>query len=166
MKDDLYFFPIIVKALRASDKKAAIKDAFVRIQEMGTQRRYRKGASQFGRFMESVQEQGRILFVVECNGDRVGTISVHPAGLMARLPGIRPGTYTISLSTGRLLWEGALTEADLLWSKAFPGRALSLAADTSGAEQPVTRREALLGNEVQLLVFPGVESGEMGIQIE
>jgi len=161
--DDMFFIPIIAEALKTKNRRAALEAAIERIQEQGKQPRYRKGLAQFERFMLEVREHGRITLKVERNGRQVGTIHMDSHGETVRLGGIEPGRYAIYLSTGRLLWEADIGETDILWSKAFPGRALELAADTPGTQRPPSRREPLSGG-LTLLVFPGVETGEIGIE--
>lgn len=165
MTDDLFFIPILAKALRTKERQAALQDAFLRIQEQGKQPRYRQGLIQFDQLIQAVREHGQIVLVVEREGNMFATIRIDPSGGTGRLSGIMPGRYTICLSTGRLLWEGELGEADLVWAKAFPGRPLALAADTRGAQQMPSRKESLDGG-LTLLVFPGVEAGELSVVID
>lgn len=165
MTDDLFFIPIIAAALRAEDRDIALQDAFKRIEEQGKQPRYRIGLAQFERLMQVVREQGQIVLLVEREGDPVGTIRIDPDGGPGRLGGIVPGRYSVSLSTGRLLWEGELGEADLLWARAFPGQPLAMAAATGRIPQPRSRNEILEGG-LALSVLPGVEAGEIAIQMD
>jgi hypothetical protein len=162
--DDLFFIPIIAEALRSKDRQTALQAAFDRIQEQGKQARYRKGLTQFEEFMQTVREHGQIELIVERDGVRVGTIRMDPAGGPFRMGGIGPGRYAISLSTGRLLWEAELGDTDLVWSRAFPCRPLGLAADTAGTKRLASRKESLDGG-LTLLVFPGAETGEIGIEM-
>jgi hypothetical protein len=165
MTDDLFFIPILAKALRSKDRPKALQEAFAHIQGQGKQSRYRQGLIQFEQLIQAVRDQGQIVLVVEREGDKFGSICIDPSGEIGRLPGIIPGSYTICLSTGRLLWKGELGEADLVWAKAFPGRPLALAADTKGGHQLPSRKEPL-GGGLTLLVFPGVEAGEISVVID
>ena len=83
----------------------------------------------------------------------------------ARLDNINPGFHSLSLDTGRVLWEGELTESHLLWAVAFPGEPLPMAADTGEAGNQPTLEEDLLDGEVVLRVFPGLEGGSMEIEM-
>jgi len=56
MSDDLYFFPILVKAFEEPDALSAMMHAFHRIREMGDLPQYRQGFLQFERFMEEVAQ--------------------------------------------------------------------------------------------------------------
>jgi len=80
-----------------------------------------------------------------------------------RIPHIVPGLYRLSLSTGRVLWEGTITSQDVIWVKAFPGKNYTVAADTGDLEQNASRVEELLDGEVNLSIFPGLESGMLVI---
>ena len=76
---------------------------------------------------------------------------------------VNPGRYSIRLDTGRVIWEGVLGEADLIWAKAFPDQPLELAADTGGAEVTATRKIELMDGLMVLRVIPGIESGRLQI---
>jgi hypothetical protein len=164
VNNDLFFIPPIARALGTPHPEEALADAFQRIRVMGAETPYRRGAVQFRRFMASARERTRVDFVVELNGRYLASVPVYPFEGMASIAGILPGAYSVKLWTGRVLWESELSEADLLWASAFPGRSLALAADTAPADRLRSRRELLLGGELCLHVFPGVESGEIGIE--
>ena len=51
MSDDLFFIPMIAKALREPDPKAAMIDTFEQIRAMGTEPRYQRGYKQLIEFM-------------------------------------------------------------------------------------------------------------------
>ena len=78
---------------------------------------------------------------------------------------ISPGSYTIRLTNGRVLWNGELTRENLLWTYAYPGKELRLAAETVAAEQTPTKIELFLDGELEMSVFAGLESGEMRIRV-
>ena len=78
---------------------------------------------------------------------------------------IFPGHYAISLATGRVIWQGDLTEGDLIWAAAFPGKPLDLAAATSGAQARPTRQFSLFEGEITLQVFAELEYGKFEITI-
>lgn len=164
MNNDLFFIPPIASALGDPHPEEALAGAFAQIRAMGAESPYRRGAVQFRRFMASARERTRIDFVVELNGRHLASAPLYPFEGMASIAGISPGTYTVKLWTGRVLWEGELSEADLLWAVAFPRRPLALAADTAPADRLRSRRELLLNGELCLSVFPGVEAGEIGIE--
>lgn len=78
---------------------------------------------------------------------------------------ITSGRYRIAFATGRLIWEGEFTEQDLLWIRAFPGRPLELAADTSGWKGNPTKYISALKGEITIRVFAGLESGRIEIAL-
>jgi hypothetical protein len=77
----------------------------------------------------------------------------------------QPGQYSLSLDTGRLLWEGVLSESELHWTTAFPGQPLDLAAATFEQQSLPSRTISLLMGEVTLRVFPGLEDGRLEIKV-
>jgi hypothetical protein len=103
-----------------------------------------------------------------------GTLQVHLDGeLMASwaLPltseaiasGLHPGWLTIGLDTGWRLWSGRLAEEDLLWKWAFPERRLPMAAQSGPTHVHYSRRINLPVAMLTMVVYPGVETGSIGI---
>ena len=79
------------------------------------------------------------------------------------VPNIFPGAYTLTLSTGRLIWEGMILPEQVLWAEAYPGRDLEMAAQTGDLGQEATHVESLLNGELELRMYPGLEAGTMRI---
>lgn len=77
---------------------------------------------------------------------------------------IFPGKYMIRFSNGRVLWEGNITREDVIWTYAFPGRDLPMAAETEPLHQEPTRTLTLLDGELIIYVFAGLESGRIRIK--
>ena len=77
------------------------------------------------------------------------------------LRNIKPGLYGFRLETGRVLGKEELTRNDLLWVYAYPTQDLKLAADTGDTVERPTRQIQLLGGELIIQVFPGLESGRI-----
>ena len=73
------------------------------------------------------------------------------------------GVYNIAFATGQAIWEGELTEQNLLWGKAYPGRPVRLAADTTGEKSEPTKEISVLDGEIIIRVFPSIESGRIEI---
>lgn len=87
-----------------------------------------------------------------------------PTGAEAvSVPGIVPAQYSLSLSTGRLIWEGTILPKQALWAETYPGRDLKMAAQTGELEQEATYVESLLDGERELRLYPGIEAGTMRI---
>jgi hypothetical protein len=227
--NDLYFIPILARALAEPDAPAAFRRAFQEIQRLGQEAGYARGLEQFERFLEAAvrhldaqrcawpagavarailaeliaddasdtaelrravadvlqarpewrAEHAALVAALGAATGTVGYPNLRVTGEGALLgiihveqvPGrgsisrITPGRYELAFETGRVLWADTLTQQDLVWSAAFPGRPLELAADTGISRPPATRQLPLLGAELILRVFPGVESGRMEVEV-
>jgi hypothetical protein len=97
------------------------------------------------------------------DGEPLGFMEVRGGSGRGTVSGVTPGSYSLQLDTGRVLWEGPLREEDLLWTKAFPGQPLSLAADTGEQRARPTQRLEIFSGEIILQVFAGPESGRVEI---
>lgn len=78
---------------------------------------------------------------------------------------IRPGHYGLRMDTGLIIWEGELTTKDLIWSQAFGGRSLELAAKAGGIQQRPPNTIHVPHAGVTLRLFPGLESGSLEIEL-
>lgn len=78
---------------------------------------------------------------------------------------ITPGVYSVAFDTGRLIWKGKIAEQDLIWAKAYPGKPVKLAADTTQRKANPTKEISLFNTEIVIRVFPGIESGRMVITL-
>jgi hypothetical protein len=91
----------------------------------------------------------------------IGQLVLGPTSRTASIEQIMPGRYALALDTGRVIWEGTLTEQDSLWAHAFPGEPFDLAA----ADGRVLARPAweipLLGGDLFLRCYPGPEAGRL-----
>ena len=216
MSNDLYFIPIIARALEQKDAEQSLEEAFEKIESLGTEPQYERGFEQFQQFMDivnvqvkrrrlddlskadlimelitnlatdtfdgSAQDEQRVLRVVKSQPqwkkeyDRLVTemeeLNQRPEGVeisifrrneplksftFMKIPAsktidnIITGVYTIAFATGRLIWEGELSEQDLIWAEAYPGKPVKLAADTGG--------------EIMIRVFAGLESGRIEVTV-
>lgn len=185
MNDDLYFLPILERALEGPDVAAALNEAFARIDDMGETPRYRRGHQQYMAFMAAVEEGRRIPLVgrplgelmedpsrpprmellIERDGQVISSCILSRVSRTETVAGLAPGGYRLTLGTGRVLWDGCLAEEDLLWTAAFPGRPLPMAAETETPIHEVKRHIALLGGTLLLRVRPGVAAGIMEIEV-
>ena len=77
---------------------------------------------------------------------------------------IFPGKYMIRFSNGRILWEGDIAREEIIWTYAFPGRDLPMAAETEPLQQEPTKILTLLDGELTIYVFAGLESGRFKIE--
>ena len=82
----------------------------------------------------------------------------------ATIGSIFPGHYVVRLSNGRTLWEGELSQVDVIWTYAFPQKDFPLAAETETRHQEPTRSLSLLDGELIIHIFAGLESGRLIIK--
>jgi len=76
---------------------------------------------------------------------------------------IKPGKYSIKLSNGRLLWEGAVEAKDILWKMAFPDMDYPMAASTEEEERLKTKFINILDGEIELSFHAGLETGSISL---
>jgi hypothetical protein len=185
MCDDLFFIPIISRALQQQDSRAALREAFEKIKTIGRSPQHSRGYEQFLRFMDEISPQDReemseltwkhilealerrpaIEILIERKNHLVGSCLFEDFTGRQNVSGIKPGSYQLKLDTGRIIWKGHLTEKDLLWTKAFPGQPLEVAADTGESGSRPTRTVDLPESGVVLRFYAGVESGSMEIEV-
>jgi len=53
-----------------------------------------------------------------------------------------------------------------LWAYAFPEKDLAMAAETQKTDKMASKKVSLLDNELEMTLFPGLESGEMTIRVK
>jgi len=94
----------------------------------------------------------------------IGTLPVSE--MFATLRQVRPGRYSIRLTTGRIVWQGRIHREDLIWAYVYPGKDLAIAAETKPGKQKPTKIVSLLGGELEMRVFAGLESGEVNICVK
>ena len=185
MADDLFFIPMIAKALEDSNPERAMQAAFEEIRELGRRSRYRRGLKQFeaflaavagARFPGSLSETGSFILerfdrgplveiTVERNGEVLSACRFEHGTGTGTIKDLQPGRYLFKLDTGRVLWEGELTQQDLIWSKAHPCEDLAVAADTGELPDPPTRELLLLETTLRVRVQPGLEAGQLEIRL-
>lgn len=101
--------------------------------------------------------------IIERDGDRLSSLVLDSRKPVAAVDSVQPGNYSIGLDTGRRLWQGQLTEQDLIWREAFPDEPLPLAADTDDEPPPASREIELLSDELWLRIVPGRRHGRLEI---
>ena len=182
MLEDLYFIPIIGRAMGRAQSRAALEHAFKRIRRLGRQRPHKRGFGQFLQFMalvseaqtvehteepveipKSLQRPTTMELVLEGNGTPVANLTLRSPPDRLVVGDVEPGEYRLRLDTGWVVWEGYLSEEHLLWSKAFPSRPLPAAADTGIGEPPATIQENLLGGVLVVRACPGLAGGSLVI---
>ncbi len=131
MNEDLFFIPILARALEGRELRESLLHAFQRIREKGGHPRHALGYRQFLEFMAAVDEarcrRGTrreespeslarppyLGLAVEREGRPLAVRLPRAPGSVEVVEGIRPGRYRLRLDTGRVLWEGCLAPEDL-----------------------------------------------------
>ena len=85
---------------------------------------------------------------------------------LLRHSGARPGLYAFALDSGRVLWSERLERRHLVWSAAFPGKPLRLAADTGQSRVRPAYQAKRLKSRLVVRVLPGVEGGCIVIEVK
>ena len=99
------------------------------------------------------------------DGQQVGEVSFERVAGFRTIDGLTPGDYILRLDAGLVLWEGALTAADLIWTEAFKGESLALAAEAGEIRRRPSSTIHVREAGVILRIFPGIESGSLEIQL-
>jgi len=101
--------------------------------------------------------------VLEIEGRGPVELRFQAGGETLSVDDIQAGRHRLSLASGQVLWEAELLQSDVIWACAFPLESLELAADTGEDSDRPTFIRTLLGGEVEIRVFAGLESGRMEI---
>jgi len=139
------------------EQKNALIDAFKANPEWSAKyERIKKEAQDFLAPVEPIEIE------VFKNENNIGSLSISddPGSISS----IFPDRYSIRLSNGRVLWEGDLTQKDVIWTYAFPEKDLAMAAETETMDPHPTKTIPLLGGEIILFVYAGLESGKLTIK--
>ncbi len=110
-----------------------------------------------------LEEEIPLEFEVEKSGKIIGALRFAKDDEQKTLENITPGFYKVRLASGMLLWEGEVSHDQLIWTEAFPGKKLDLAADTGEGITGITTTISILGGELSLTIGAGLESGWMMI---
>ena len=111
--------------------------------------------------LEPIIEVPELALRLRKGDDIVAEVVVSSLTRGVSIPDITPGSYSIETSTGRILWSGDVPSEQVLWTEAYPERDLQMAAQTDEAEGEPTRMVSLLDDELELSLYPGVESGTL-----
>lgn len=82
------------------------------------------------------------------------------SGGSCSFPDITPGKYQLTLSNGRMLWQGELKKEYLILENDIP---LKMAADTELDDADASTFFELIPSECKMFVFPGLELGSVKI---
>ncbi|MBN2590816.1 MAG: hypothetical protein JXA96_13210 [Sedimentisphaerales bacterium] len=187
MNYDLYFIPIIEKALEDKlNKKQALEAAFEEIVLFGRQSNYKIGYQQFCLFMndinflkhhfssqmlerkitENFARPHHLSISIERNETVLEMFIFTFSGGTQTLRKIIPGNYRLILDTGLCLWSDTLTEADLIFSKGAGGDTLKMAADSDRQSPEPVRLESIFSNSIMLALYAGFENGTIEITVD
>jgi len=120
-------------------------------------------AASFSAKIDDDQELQPLVLQLECDQKIVNSVAISDIMI---IQGLMPGNYTLKTNSDWLLWQGDLSQSDLLWTCAFPEQDLPLAADTDEADEVLPGKEIeLLDGELKLSIYPGLESGVMKIKV-
>lgn len=189
MNRELYFIPILQKAMEAGNVRVALKKAFYEINQLGNHNEYKQGFKNFQAFIREVfvhyslikkqsvkdLETYSKLFSATRNllhrnlsvfrdGSLIDTISLDKDRCQ-RIQGILPGLYTLCLSTGRMLWSGNFATEDII-SETHDGKNIKLAADSKEIAPKYSKRIILLNGLITLKMFKGINAAVMEIGLE
>ena len=165
MSRDLFFLPLIARARQARDCLPALTEALGRISEQGREPGHEVGWEQFLDFAAAAGTATAVECDLVRDSEAVATVRLTPGGHRAVVAQVTPGHYCLVQRTGRVLWEGQIRDSDLYWGLAWPGRPLELAAATDDTAAPVSLTEVIMGGEIKLSVYPGLESGMIGLEL-
>ena len=178
MATEMYFIPILQRALSKAKPEEALADAFEEIVRKGEHPTYRKGFMQFQAWLGAAAQTGEISseeWLALLHPSEVGLFMFRDETIVERCSltlcessavfnKILPGRYSLLLETGWLIWEASLTAEDLLRTEANPGDSLDLSASSPGDHQPPSRSYRLAENRLLLQIFPGLEWGRIEIR--
>jgi len=221
MNRNVYFVPILARALRGPDRGESLEKAFTAIERLGQETGYEEGYRNFCRFMAEVSMHRRLLEEHDLRMAALELIAGTPSeakrwetllsklaeetawleaeyDALTRVCGPRsrvlnlqllrddrqiaeltfemmcgrqlvdnicPGHYALRMDMGLVLWEGMLTNADLIWTEAFGGKELTLAAEAGEVRRRPSREVKLRDARLILRLFPGIESGSLEIEL-
>lgn len=119
-------------------------------------------ASEQGRgILTAVARETWAALRLERDEREVGIMPIAPTAAGVRFPAIVPGSYVLSMTSGRELWRRNLTAADVISAVAFRDTALPAAAQTGAFDQKPTVTEVVADGALTLSVFAGIESGTL-----
>ena len=179
MQDDLYFIPMIARAFEAPDQRAALSVALRRICEMGRQERYRAGFCLFMVFLRlASSRQGQreaadfetsnvwpdvgdacIALSIVRDGVLLAACTFEPGCGPKTIAGLTPGCYRIELQTGRVLWQGHLTEQDVRFE------VVPMAAGGGAARASRCHRAIHDDGVLVVRIHPGLEAGMLELEL-
>ena len=185
MNRELYFIPVLQNALKADDPESALRESFDKISQLSKDNKYGQGFENFEIFLGEVcahhvlLEKDNLEDLSDCSQSisfsceliifrddiLICTVSLNESKTQS-IHGIVPGTYTVRLSTGRVIWRGYLSQEDLIIRKRPGSQSMKFAADSDDLKTEPARVVTLLGGRMVLKIFKGFDSGVIQIELE
>jgi len=100
------------------------------------------------------------------DGQQIGEVNSEAVPGRHVIDDISPGHYALRLDTGLVVWEGRLDARSLIWTQAYGGRSLELAAEAGESRWQPTYEVVVSGVGVVLRTFAGLESGLLEIELK
>jgi len=123
-----------------------------------------KEHEQFVAEIKGLSRKSKGIGISVSRGNRIiGSVTFADIPASKTIYDITPGIYSIAFDTGRLIWKGELAGQDLVWARAYPGKPVKLAADTTQRKANPTRKISFFNGEIIIRVFAGIESGRIVI---
>lgn len=180
---ELYFVPMIAEALRRPDRRLALQEVFRTIEERGDDQSFRVGHEQFQQFMaHSIAHRRRVspnaldadtastlTEGVSCelwldrDEQRVAEFNADRVPFKKMIGQMLPGRFRLQTCTGWTLWETRLSPRELIWTEAYPGEHLPLAAQSESHFIAATLDTSALSGALRIRVYPGLESGALEV---
>ncbi len=118
------------------------------------------------KLLDEMDRPASIELVLERDDAPVARCSFEQPSGTRTMGGISPGQYRLKADTGLVLWEGSLTQQEVVWAKAFPDLDLPMAADTGDSRRRPTQEIDLLDGTLHVRVYPGLETGTLEITLD
>ena len=110
-----------------------------------------------------VAQEAGVAIKLFCDERLVGHAVILAGSSGVRFSQITPGSYSLVMSSGRVLWARKLFAREVLSAWAFPEEPLAVAAQTTPLELKPTVDEVGFEPALRLRVFPGRESGAISV---
>lgn len=103
---------------------------------------------------------------LERDGDILASFGIQESRRSYTITDLTPGNYTLKTDSDWFIWQGHLSERELLWAHAYPEQELPMAADTESADTREFKEIVLLEGELIIRIYPGLETGTMTIMVK
>ena len=101
-----------------------------------------------------------------CNDRMIASLALPEYEHPVVFEQVEPGAYSLKLSNGRVLWQGAVASTDVIWAAAFPQKKYPMAAQTERDSDDQTRSFEILDGELCIALYAGLETGRLEVKRE